>query len=278
MLFDTHVHLIYRDRLRYPWLDQKPALNHDSHLEDYLRQARQLAITDALHMEVDVHEGDMEAESELVAQLMEHEDGIVRGAIAACRPEREDFPAYLERAIARPHVKGFRRVLHVVADDVSGSETFRANVRRLGDVGMPFDVNVLSRQLPLAVELVDACPRVQFVLDHCGAPDIRNGAWQPWADDIVALAERPNVVGKISGVMAYGNGPAWRLDDLARYVEHTLEAFGWARVVWGSDSPVCTLGGPISAWVAAIQLIVGGASETEKAALFRDNARRIWRV
>ena len=32
MLFDTHLHLIYPDRLSYPWLEAVPALNVPSTL------------------------------------------------------------------------------------------------------------------------------------------------------------------------------------------------------------------------------------------------------
>ena len=46
------------------------------------------------------------------------------------------------------------------------------------------------------------------------------------------------------------------------------QAFGWERLVWGSDSPVCTQGGPIASWVAATHALVAGASADEKAALF----------
>ena len=39
MLLDTHVHLIYREQLDYPWLDNEPVLNRDATYDDYLRQA-----------------------------------------------------------------------------------------------------------------------------------------------------------------------------------------------------------------------------------------------
>ena len=35
MLFDTHLHLIYPDILRYPWLDKVDLLNKPSRYEDY---------------------------------------------------------------------------------------------------------------------------------------------------------------------------------------------------------------------------------------------------
>ncbi len=76
-------------------------------------------------------------------------------------------------------MKGFRRVLHVVPDDVSQSATFRANVARLKGTGLPFDLVVKPHQIPIVQALVDLNPDVQFVLDHCGVPDIARDEQHP---------------------------------------------------------------------------------------------------
>ena len=54
MIIDTHLHIVDRSALRYPWLAGEPALNRDFSYEDYAREAQRGGITDALHMEVDV--------------------------------------------------------------------------------------------------------------------------------------------------------------------------------------------------------------------------------
>ncbi|RMD92898.1 MAG: amidohydrolase [Alphaproteobacteria bacterium] len=276
MLLDTHLHLIYPDRLRYPWLAEFPALNRPSTFDDYTRRARQLGIEGCLHMEVDVAEELIEAETDLVEELMAAPASLMRGAISSCRPEHDGFAAFLERARARPAIKGFRRVLHVVPDEVSTTATFRDNVRRLSGTGLTFDLCVLPRQLHLARELVDHCPDVTFILDHCGVPDVKAGALEPWRSGVRALAERPNVWAKISGVIAYGDGENWSLDDIRPFVEETVAAFGHDRIVWGSDSPVCNLGGGLAVWVAATRALTEGWSAEDREALFSGNARRLW--
>ena len=45
---------------------------------------------------------------------------------------------------------------------------FADNIRRLAAKSLPFDLCVLARQLPIGQALVEKCPDVQFVLDHCG--------------------------------------------------------------------------------------------------------------
>lgn len=277
-LIDTHLHLIYRERMSYPWLAGFEPLNRDFGLDAYQLEARRCGVTDALHMEVDVAPESIEAETAHVKQLAAEPGSLLRGAISACRPESDDFPAFLERQAADPFVRGFRRVLHVVPDAVSQSPTFRANVRRLARTGLPFDVCVRADQIKLAVALIDDCPDVRFVLDHCGVPAIKERAEHPWRDDIAEAARRSNVTVKISGVVAYADVETWTLDDVRPYVEHAIDRFGWSRVVWGSDWPVCTLTSSLSNWIAATHAITQGCSGDERAQLFERNARRIWRL
>ncbi|MBL9057915.1 MAG: amidohydrolase [Rhodobacteraceae bacterium] len=276
MIFDTHLHLVERKRLSYPWLGDAPALNRDWSYDDYEITARRVGITDVLHMEVDVAEGDIEAETAFVADLMQRPGSLIRGAIASARPEAPGFEAWLERA-DRHVVKGVRRVLHVLPDAVSQTALFRANIARLGRAGLPFDIVILARQLPLAQDLVDACPDTAFVLDHCGVPDIAGGAFAPWAAQITELARRPNVTLKLSGVTAYTGGP-WTLDTLRPWIGHVLHAFGPGRMVWGSDSPVCTLNSGLAEWVAASQALLSDLSGEERQAVLHGNARRVWQI
>lgn len=276
MIFDTHLHLVERKRLSYPWLSDAPALNRDWSYDDYEITARRVGITDVLHMEVDVAEGDIEAETAFVADLMQRPGSLIRGAIASARPEAPGFEAWLERADRRV-VKGVRRVLHVLPDAVSQTALFRANIARLGRAGLPFDIVMLARQLPLAQDLVDACPDTAFVLDHCGVPDIAGGAFAPWAAQITELARRPNVTLKLSGVTAYTGGP-WTLDTLRPWIGHVLHAFGPGRMVWGSDSPVCTLNSGLAEWVATSQALLSDLSGEERQAVLHGNARRVWQI
>ncbi|MER9679937.1 amidohydrolase [Mesorhizobium sp. M0184] len=276
MIFDTHLHLIDQSALRYPWLAGVPALNRDFSYDDYAVQARRAGIEGALHMEVDVDPADIEAETSRVKALSQQKNSLLRGAIASCRPEEPGFAAYLERQRADPFVKGFRRVLHVMPDELSEGALFRENIKRLAGSGLTFDLVVLPHQIPKATALADLAPDVQFVLDHCGVPDIKGGAEHPWREHMAEIARRPNVVGKISGVVAYADAGSWTVETLLPYVEHTIECFGWDRVVWGSDWPVCTLGGGLATWVAATHALLAGTSADERQQLLSGNAKRLW--
>lgn len=277
-IIDTHLHLVYRDRLSYPWLAGVPALDRDFHYATYAAEARRCGVTDVLHMEVDVAQSDIEAETRNVAALALETGSLLRGAISSCRPEDDGFPAFLERQLADPFVKGFRRVLHVVPDHVSERPLFRDNLRRLEGAGRPFDLCVRPDQIDKAIALADAAPGVQFVLDHCGVPAIKDRADHPWREKIAEIARRPNVAVKVSGVVAYADPATWTIDDIRPYVEDAIASFGWDRVVWGSDWPVCTLTASLSTWLAAIHALTLGSSRAERERLFSANAQRIWRL
>ena len=274
MIFDTHLHLIDRSRLSYPWLSGLPPLDRDWDFASYLATAARTGITDVLHMEVDVAEADIDRETAWVAELMAQPGSPLRGAISSARPESDGFEAWLEKADRRV-VRGVRRVLHVVPDDVSQSDRFRSNIRRLGQAGLPFDICMLQRQLPLAIDLVDACPDTVFILDHCGVPDIAGGTFDDWAKAIRKIAERPHVNAKLSGISAYGP-PDWNLQTLQPYVAHLIDSFGPARIVWGSDSPVCTLQSSLPEWIATTHALLQDQDPADRSQILHGNAQRIW--
>jgi predicted TIM-barrel fold metal-dependent hydrolase len=231
-----------------------------------------------MHMEVDVAEADIEKETDYVSGIASRPRSLLVGAIAACRPEQDGFPAYLERMHAKALVKGFRRILHFMPDDLSTSPLFRENLKRLAGTGLTFDLVVFPRQIGRAIELVDLAPDVQFVLDHCGVPDIKGDAFDDWAKGISEIAKRPNIVGKLSGIVAYTDADTWSLDTIRPYAEHTINSFGFDRMVWGSDWPVCTLGGGLSTWVGATHALLEGVSRDEKHALLAGNAIKLWNL
>lgn len=278
-LIDTHLHLVYRDSLTYPWLGSEPALAaHDWTYELYAGEAHPLGVTDCLHMEVDVVEADFAREIEFIRDLAGGPARRIRAAISNARPEQSGFAAQVDRALADPFIRGFRRILHVVPDDVSRTPVFRENVGRLAGTGLTFDICVRSDQLGIAAELVDACPGVTFVLDHCGGGSAsRPERFADWKTALIELARRPGIVAKVSGVIGTV-GEGWTVDDLRPVVETTIEAFGWDRVVWGSDWPWSAQRASLTDWIEATYRLVESASEAERQQLFHRNATRVYGI
>jgi L-fuconolactonase len=152
-----------------------------------------------------------------------------------------------------------------------------ANGARLaGERGLVVDLVLFPPALPAVLDLVDACPDTQFVLDHLGKPGIAQRDWEPWASQLRRLAETPNVAAKLSGIATEADRESWTTADLRPYVEHALGTFGSDRLLYGSDWPVLELAGGQARWVAALREILDAVSVEERRAIFSDNARRVY--
>jgi predicted TIM-barrel fold metal-dependent hydrolase len=273
---DTHQHLWDLRQFPYSWCAGIPALNRSFGLDDYLAAAKDTGIEKTVFVECDVNEPHSLAEAQNIQKLSESHP-LIAGIVAAARPERADFPAQLDALLKLSKLRGIRRVLHVVPDETSQSPLFAENVRRLAVPKLTFDLCVSSRQLPLALALAGKCPDVQFILDHGGVPDVKGKAFDPWRAHIAELATRPNVVCKISGLVAYA-GENWTMNDLRPWVEHVVASFGWDRVVWGGDWPVCTLTASLKQWADASDELFATATEAQREKVFYKNAERIYRI
>lgn len=277
-IVDTHQHLWDRDLFRYSWLRSVPSLNRSFGMADYLAATKELNVVKSVHVEADIDEPYMLDETRHVLALADRPDNPLEGVVACGRPESENFKSYLDQIAGYPRVKGIRRVLHTQPDDVGKGATFIRNVAALSRYKLSFDVCVLARQLPIAIQLVSKCPDVAFILDHCGVPEVKEKKLDPWRAHITEIAKFPNVSCKISGVVAYADPATWTKEDLRPFVDYVIESFGWDRVLFGSDWPVCTLSASYRQWVDVLQAITQQAGEVNQKKLFYDNAVRVYRL
>jgi predicted TIM-barrel fold metal-dependent hydrolase len=277
-IVDTHQHLWDPDKFQYSWLKSLPGLNRAFRMSDYLAAVQGLDVVKSVHLEADVDEPFMLDESLSVLALAEQPDNPLAGVVACGRPEREDFKSYLDKIAGHPKLKGIRRVLHTQPDTVGQGKTFVRNIGVLADYGLSFDLCVLAHQLPVAISLASTWPKVTFVLDHCGVPQVKERILDPWRLHISEIAKLSNVYCKISGLVAYADPTRWTEDDLRPYVEHVISSFGWERVLFGSDWPVCTLSASYKRWVAALQSITQNAGPDNQKKLFHDTAIRVYRL
>ena len=280
-MIDTHIHLLEPDRFTYEWTKGFPALTGRFDLSDYQKASADTGIQAGVFMEVDCEESADEAR--YFCSLAEQPGGLIQAVVAAARPESPDFERNLE-AIAHPRLTGIRRVLHTQPDELSKSSLFRENVSRLGALGLSFDLCVLQRQLPLALDLVRACPQTTFILDHCGVPEISandapaGAGFLAWKKSLRALAAEPNVNGKISGITAYAPETLRNAPGLRPYTDAMLEAFGPTRLVWGGDWPVVNLGDGLLAWSNITRELLSELTPDERTLILSTNAKKIYRI
>lgn len=276
-IIDCHVHLIYPDQFSYSWTSDVPELaNRAFRYEEYLRSIAGCGEIRAIFMESAPDEADWTKESKLICALADNQNSIFDGLILNCRPElEEEFSAYIE-SIKHPKLVGLRRILHVMPDDTCQSSRFVRNIQQLAAHNLTFDLCFLARQLPLAYQLARGCPEVQFVLDHCGVPDIAGGDLDLWREAIRSLVELPNVACKISGLLAYCAPGDATIETVRPYVEHCIESFGWHRVLWGSDWPVICSASSVAHWIEISRELVAREDPENQHKLFHANAERIY--
>ncbi len=123
-------------------------------------------------------------------------------------------------------IKGYRRILHELPDDLSQSEPFRKNLRKIGKAGLPFDLCVLARQLPLAIDLIRTCPDQQFILDHGGVLDIAGDGYAVWVGPLRQISKLRNVICKLSGISAYCAPNDATVATMRPYVNHLQNVSG----------------------------------------------------
>ncbi|MEZ4860921.1 MAG: amidohydrolase family protein [Caldilineaceae bacterium] len=295
-IVDTHQHLWDLSKFTLPWVNGAPTINRSYLQSDYAAATAGLNVVKSVYMEVDVAPEQQIAEAEYIIDQCQRDDTPTVGAVISGRPVAADFAAYITRFKGSPYIKGVRQVLHVPETPAGYclQPSFVQGIQLLGELGMSFDLCMRPSELGDGVKLVDQCPNTRFVVDHCGnadpnviaaADDLPRDPADPfghtrrqWQDDMQALANRPNVICKISGIVARATPGQWNTQTLAPTVNHCLDVFGPDRVVFGGDWPVCTLVASYQEWATALREIISVRSESAQRKLLSENAEQFYRL
>ena len=152
-----------------------------------------------------------------------------------------------------------------------------AALDRMVDHGLVFDALVKPRHLAVLRQRLRQHPQLQVVIDHAAKPAIGGDGFESWRDDMVALAEMPQIHCKLSGLLTEAP-PRAGVDALRPYAEVVLECFGPERVLWGSDWPVLTLAARYGDWISMTEQLLGTLSDNQRAAVMGENAMRVYRL
>lgn len=129
-------------------------------------------------------------------------------------------------------------------------------LKMVAEQGLVFEALVREDQLGVIDRLAELRPELTIILDHGGKPRVVGaGPDQEWTAAIRALAARPNVACKLSGLVTEADGPVGTA-ELRPWFEVLVDAFGTDRLIWGSDWPVVLEASSYGAWHrASIELL-----------------------
>ncbi|QUC23030.1 uncharacterized protein UV8b_07271 [Ustilaginoidea virens] len=225
-------------------------------------------------------------------------------------------PALLERYLERveaaagaawPKVRGFRYLLQDKPHGTMLTDAFVDALKLLGRRGFVFEVAVDQhrrgkRQLDEVAEMIgrahdgvaDDAHKLTFILNHLCKPDlaIYNVASDPgfraWRTAMYALSKAPRTYVKLSGGFAEmpdalrAQPAAHVFRSVLAWLGVVLATFGPARIMFGSDWPVCTLGGlGDDAWPKWRDVVdkmcwMASLSDEERAMVFGGTARQAY--
>ncbi|ACO32694.1 MULTISPECIES: amidohydrolase family protein [Acidobacterium] len=272
---DAHHHFWRYSEAEYGWIDdsmqmlRRDFLPHDLEHEMHRAEVRQTVAVQARQTLEETH---------WLLQLAE-KHSFLAGVVGWAPIASPDFPHILESLQSNSRLKGLRHVLQGEPDERYALQPdFTRGLSLLAPAGLVYDILIYAHQLPAAIELADLHPNQTFVLDHLAKPSIAARELSPWRKQLRRLAERPNVMCKISGMVTEADWLHWTPEDLSPYLETALECFGPERLLAGSDWPVCTVAASYSRWWQTLRAWASALSLAEQESILGGNATRIYRL
>jgi L-fuconolactonase len=272
---DAHHHVWRLDRGDYGWLRPTPELRRIYRDFDLAELRPQLAKA-GIGATLLVQAAPTLAETRYLLEVAHENADLVRGVVGWVDFAAPDAPQRLAQLARDARLKSLRPMLQ---DEDDAAWILRPEVQpalaALSPLGLRFDALVKPRNLRPLRTTLERYPDLAVVIDHCAKPDIAAGAWQPWADDLAAIAANSNAHCKLSGLVTEA-GEHWSVAQLQRYFDHVLCCFGSERVIWGSDWPVLTLAASYASWSTAADALLAALSSAECAAVRGGNAVRFY--
>ena len=281
-MIDAHHHLWRYDPVELDWMTPDMAvLARDFTASDLEALARGAGVVGTVAVQA---RRTVQETTRLLAIADAHP--LILGVVGWADARDPDLEATVERFARHPRFVGLREVLHDMPGvDHATSSEHRRLVAAAASVDAAYDLLVRPEHLPAATALVDAFPDVRFVVDHIGKPPRDARAGEPvaerrdrWAAGMRALAERPNVACKLSGLLTEGDWRRWRATEVTPFLDVVVEAFGPSRCMVGSDWPVCTLAAPYAENLGLVARYAMALSPDERRAVLEGTARTWYRL
>ena len=269
MIIDSHQHFWNYCPEDYDWIsDHMATIRRDFSSADLRTVATPCQVEGA----VAVQARQTLSETEWLLNLASA-DPFIRGVVGWAPLTADDIEPILDGFTVHSAFKGVRQVLQGQTDlAFIHGPAFTRGIRALTRRNLTYDLLITAAQLPDAIALVDQHPEQAFIVDHLAKPTIAGPPPTSWVRDLAQIAARPNVSCKFSGVVTEVRLPQWTPELLTPYFDVALNAFGPARLLFGSDWPVCLVRTSYQDWVQFVVVCTASLSAPEQAQILGTNA------
>jgi L-fuconolactonase len=272
---DAHLHLWELGSGQYSWLTPDHGLLYNSFTAE---QAGETLADAGIDQAILVQADDTEADTEMMLSAAAAHDWIV-GVVGWLPLEDPAATAkLLEKWGDHAALCGVRALIHNdPRPHFLALDSVRESLGLVAQAGLAFDVpDAFPRYLDQVVDLAQALPGLQVVVDHLGKPP-RGGSdeeFERWQRQLGAVAALLNTTAKLSGLHA--GGADYSAQALERVWETALSAFGPERLMFGGDWPVSLLGGSYQETVDITSSLVSSLSPAEAGSIWAGTAQRIY--
>ena len=272
---DSHHHFWDLGKLDYGWMPPGPSVLRRNYSPEDMAP---LLVQNGIDKTVVVQAHESVAEAEFLLGLAEAHD-FIAGVVAWVDLTSPDVGKVLDRLGRRPGLVGIRHGVEHDADEawLGRDDTIRG-LKELPQRGLAYDLLLKLQHIKYVRLLAEKVPDLRLVVDHIAKPPIASGQMEPWAAEIADIATIPGLYCKLSGMVTEADHSRWSVDDLKPYVAHVVEQFGYGRLMWGSDWPVCLLAGPYGRVLEATLRAVGPITLEGRARLMGRNAIEFYRI
>ena len=217
------------------------------------------------------------AETEYMLDLAAN-TAFVLGVVGWVNFEARHAAADIERLSRNPRLKGLRPMIQDMDDPQWMLRPgLRPAIEAMQRHGLRFDALLKPVHLGPFRKFLALYPDLPIVIDHGAKPAIAKGSFDGWASEMREIAADSRVYCKISGLVTEA-AHDWQPGDLARYLDLLLEAFGPARLMWGSDWPVVELAGGYERWFEVTENFLGRLNQGERSAILGGTAAEFYRL
>lgn len=277
MTIDSHHHFWTYSAEEYGWIgDDMDVLKRDFGPTDLKPQLDAAGIDGVISVQARTDE----KETRFLLDYAAHNAWIL-GVVGWIDLSRPDIGDALAIYATEKKLVGMRHVLQGERDDrYCLRPDFNRGIAALHDHGLTYDILIKQHQLPAIPEFVDRHPGLTFVIDHIAKPVIAGPTPDKiWLDGMKAVAERPNVFCKVSGMVTeVADGLDASPDLMQPYFDHVLQQFGTDRLMFGSDWPVCRLRTEYADWLSTVGGWIAELSADERSAILGKNAALAYQI